>query len=85
MFSTKYQPSHPLFEDWLPWQGIKEKYFGYHHDLTPEEIAHRLGGTIVFSKNADGQWMAVIALERNQDAALGTPHNPVSGGIEVVR
>ena len=64
VFSTKYQPPHALFEDWGAWQSIKEKYFGYHRDLQPEDIAQRLGGTIAFSKERNGQWIAVIALDR---------------------
>jgi hypothetical protein len=70
VFSTKYQPRRPLLEDWLPWQKLKEKYFGYHRDLAPEEIAAQLGAKVVFQKNTDGQWVAVIALEREEDAAL---------------
>jgi hypothetical protein len=70
VFSTKYQPAHPLVEDWPPWRALKEKYFGYHQDLPPEEIAQRLGGRIVFQKPSDGQWVAVIALEREEDAKL---------------
>ena len=62
VFSTKYQPPHPLLEDWEAWQQIKEKYFGYHRDLLPEDIAQRLGGTIVYHKELNGQWMAVIAM-----------------------
>jgi len=64
VFSTKYQPAHPLLEDWGPWRRTKEKYFGYHRDLAPEEIASRLGGTVVFSKRSDGQWVAVIERTR---------------------
>jgi hypothetical protein len=69
-FSTKYRPAHPLLEDWEPWRALKEKYFGYHRDLPPEDIAQRLGGRIVFQKSRDGQWVAVIALEREVDAEL---------------
>jgi len=69
-FSTKYRPAHPLLEDWAPWRALKEKYFGYHRDLPPEEIAQRLGGRIVFQKPSDGQWVAVIALEREVDAEV---------------
>ena len=43
VFSTKYQPPHPLFEDWEAWQRVKGKFFGYHRDLTPEDIAQQLG------------------------------------------
>jgi hypothetical protein len=64
VFSTKYQPPHSLFENWDAWQRIKEKFFGYHRDLLPEDIARRLGGTIVYRKELNGQWIAVIALEQ---------------------
>ena len=69
VFSTKYQPSHPLLENWDAWQRIKEKFFGYHRDLLPEDIAQRLGGTIAYHKKRNGQWIAVIAVEREQDAS----------------
>src|SRR6266576_960342 len=69
VFSTKYQPSRPLLENWTPWQSLKEKYFGYHRDLAPEEIAARLGGIVVFQKKSDGQWVAVISVEREEDAS----------------
>jgi hypothetical protein len=70
VFSTKYQPPHPLFgigsgiDNWEAWRRVKEKFFGYHRDLLPEEIAQRLGGTIAYSKEQNGQWVAVIAVER---------------------
>jgi hypothetical protein len=64
VFSTKYQPPHVLFENWDAWQRIKEKFFGYHRDLAPEDIAQRLGGTIAYRKERNGQWIAVIAAER---------------------
>jgi hypothetical protein len=64
VFSTKYQPPHPLFENWDAWQRVKEKFFGYHRDLLPEDIAQRLGGRIAFHKERNGQWIAVIAVAR---------------------
>jgi hypothetical protein len=70
VFSTKYQPARPLLEDWLPWQTLKAKYFGYHRDLPPENVAAQLGGNVVFQKNTDGQWVAIIALEREENARL---------------
>jgi hypothetical protein len=62
VFSTKYQPQHPLLESWVWWQRIKEKFFGYHRDLLPEDIAQRVGGTIAYHDERDGQWIAVIAM-----------------------
>jgi hypothetical protein len=64
VFSTKYQPPHPLLENWDAWQRVKEKFFGYHRDLLPEDIAQRLGGTITYRKERNGQWIAVIAVAR---------------------
>jgi Dolichyl-phosphate-mannose-protein mannosyltransferase len=66
VFSTKYQPPDALFgiENWNAWQHIKEKFFGYHRDVLPEEIAQRLGGTIAYHKEMNGQWIAVIAVEQ---------------------
>jgi hypothetical protein len=73
VFSTKYEPPHPLFgiENWDAWRRIKEKFFGYHRDLPPEDIACRLGGTIVYHREQSGQWIAVIAVERELDARSG--------------
>jgi len=64
VFSTKYQPPHNPFDDWTAWQHIKEKYFGYHRDLAPEQIAQRLGGDIAFQKKQNGLWIAVIAVDK---------------------
>ncbi len=61
-FSTKYQPPHPFLENWDAWRHVKEKFFGYHQDLTSEEIAQRLGGTIAYHNERNGQWVAVITL-----------------------
>jgi hypothetical protein len=68
VFSTKYQPAHPLFANWSAWRHMKEKFFGYHEDLPPEEIARRLGGRIVFHKEEPGQRIAVVVLEREENA-----------------
>ncbi len=64
VFSTKYQPAHPLLENWEFWQRMKEKFFGYHRDLLPEHIAQRLGGTIAYRDEMNGQWIAVIAVKQ---------------------
>jgi len=64
VFSTKYQPPHPLFENLDAWQRIKEKFFGYHRDLLPEDIAQRFGGVIAYHKEVNGQWIAVVAVEQ---------------------
>jgi hypothetical protein len=66
VFSTKYEPPEPLFgiENWDAWQRIKERFFGYHRDLLPEDIAQRLGGNIAYHAERNGQWIAVITTVR---------------------
>ena len=63
VFSTKYQPPHPLFENWQAWQRTKEKFFGYHRDLPSEQIAQQLGGVISYHEERNGQWIAVIVAQ----------------------
>jgi hypothetical protein len=50
---------------------LDEKYFGLHHDLPPEQIAKRLGGDLVWQKQDDGQWVALIRFERVLNARAG--------------
>lgn len=71
-FSTKYEPARPRFE-WRYWQEMSVRFFGYHRDLPPEAIAAMLGGRIVFLERAHGQWVAVIAFDRAQNASLLMP------------
>ncbi len=63
-FSTKYVPEHELLANWSVWRQLKERFFGYHQDLPPEEIARRSGGNIAFQKKENGLWVAVIALDQ---------------------
>jgi hypothetical protein len=62
VFSTKYKSAHALFENWDAWKRIKEKFFGYHRDLLPEDIAQRLHGAIEYHDERNGQWIAIIVL-----------------------
>jgi hypothetical protein len=77
VFSTKYEPPHPLLERWRTWTDLKRRYFGYHRDLPPAAAARILGGRIVFSEELKGQWIAVIEMEHEHEedanAALSPP------------
>src|SRR5580704_8351864 len=58
VFSTKYDPDSPLEK--LSGEALDERYFGLHHDLPPEEIARQLGGDLVWKRDDDGMWIALI-------------------------
>ena len=66
VFSTKYEPAHPLVDRWKVWEELKRRFFGFHRDLPPGALAHILGGKVVFSEERKGQWVAVIEMERDE-------------------
>ena len=66
VFSTKYEPPHPLLERWKTWEGLKRKFFDFHRDLPPAAAAQILGGRVVYSQERKGQWVAVIEMERSE-------------------
>jgi len=68
VFSTKYEPSHPLFDGWKTWQRWKTEFFGYHRDVPPAAAAQILGGRLVFEDHRPGQWVAVIEIARVEEA-----------------
>lgn len=69
VFSTKYEPSRPLFQSkW--WLAVSERYFGYHRDLRPFEIALMLHGTLVWQEQRGGHWAAIIARPEALNARL---------------
>jgi hypothetical protein len=70
VFSTKYEPPHPMLERWRTWQHWKSRFFGYHRDVPPEAAAQLLGGRLVYSEFLRGQWVGVIEMEQIYDASL---------------
>jgi len=73
VFSTKYEPAHPVLGPWRAWEKIKQRYFGFHRDLPAEVAAQLLGGRVVFTEASAGQWIAVIEMERSVDARVYSP------------
>ncbi|HET9407506.1 MAG TPA: glycosyltransferase family 39 protein [Candidatus Sulfotelmatobacter sp.] len=78
VFSTKYEPAHPLFGHWKTWERLKTRFFNFHRDLPPALIAHLLGAHLVYSDVRRGQWVAVLEVERNEpqeaEYPSETPH-----------
>ncbi|MCU1296393.1 MAG: hypothetical protein JWO91_671 [Acidobacteriaceae bacterium] len=68
VFSTKYEPRHALLEHWQTWTELKTRFFGYHRDVPPAAAAQILGGHVVYADNRDGQWVAVIEMDRVEEA-----------------
>ena len=66
IFSTKYEPGPALWDHWKTWTELKSRYFGFHRDLPPAAAAKILGGHIVFSEQREGQWIALIEMEKNE-------------------
>ena len=64
VFSTKYDPPPMLSLPGLRSEAMEERFFGLHHDLTPETIARELGGTLVWKREDQGMWIALIRFDR---------------------
>jgi hypothetical protein len=77
VFTTHY--TTPAFQTWLLAHPDSRRGREYNatRDLTPAEIAIMLGGRIVFQKDLDGEWAAVLRFPRSYEALLrsdmGTP------------
>lgn len=71
VFSTKSGPDRPLVSLGSRSAALDEQYFGLHHDLPPEAIAHQLGGALVWkSGDSQGQWIGIIRFNRQFEARL---------------
>jgi 4-amino-4-deoxy-L-arabinose transferase-like glycosyltransferase len=78
VFSTKVRAEG--LPDWLrfgdrPWN---RKYFGYHRDLPPKEIARLLGGETIWEDRSRGLWSAVIVFNRPQLASISDASHGLS-------
>ncbi len=73
VFSTKYEPAVPLLTLGHRSAALDERYFGLHHDLQPETIAHDLGGSLVWRQDDHDGWIALIRFNRQFEANLRVP------------
>ena len=68
LFTTKWQPPNPLWKT-LPFgAALQKRFFDYHEDVTPERAAALLGGRVVSYQNRNNEWVAIIAIERVENA-----------------
>jgi len=64
VFSTKYDPPTIGLSLGSGSENLDERYFGLHHDLSPDLIAQVLHGSMVWRKEEQGQWIALIGFSR---------------------
>ena len=73
LFTTKWEPPHPLLQS-LPFgRDIQERFFDYHEDVSPQRAADMLGGRVVRYLDRNNEWIALIAIERIENAAAADP------------
>jgi hypothetical protein len=68
IFNTKYEPPRNLLNSLPWWNHIQERFFDYHQDLLPKEVAMMMDGKVVWQESRGGQWAAVIVLDHVQNA-----------------
>ena len=70
MFSTKYEPAWNLFDRLPLWERVSRRFFDYHRNVPPELAAALLEGKLVKHWKRGGQWVAVIELEKAENAKI---------------
>ena len=73
VFSTKYDPPSLRLSLGPKSEAMDERYFGLHHDLMPEAIALQLHGTLVWEREDEGMWIALIRFNRQFEARFALP------------
>jgi hypothetical protein len=72
-FSTKYDPPSLPFSLGPKSEALDTRFFDFHHDLRPWEIAHLLDGEVVWEADRNGQWVALLHFDRPQLAKIQHP------------
>ncbi len=54
-------------------KAIHERFFDYHEDVRPQRAADLLGGRRMMYRNRNNEWVALIAIEKIENASAQTP------------
>ena len=73
VFSTKYDPPARFMNMGPASDAMDERFFGMHHDMNPDAIAQQLHGAMIWKKEDQGQWIALLRFERQFEADLDLP------------
>jgi hypothetical protein len=80
VFSTKWEPPPNRVNLGKRNESADTKYFDFHRDLSPAEVATLLHGDVVWQAHRKGEWAAVIHFPRIVEATLVQPDKPGSSG-----
>jgi hypothetical protein len=73
IFSTKWEPPANQINLGRQNESADTKYFDFHRDLSPGQVAAMLHGDVVWQAQRRGEWAAVIHFPRVVEAALVQP------------
>jgi 4-amino-4-deoxy-L-arabinose transferase-like glycosyltransferase len=76
IFSTKWAPPANGVNLGHRNESSDTKYFDFHRDLSPAEVATLLHGEIVWQRQRKGEWAAVLHFPRIVEATLTQPDKP---------
>jgi len=76
LFATKWEPPNPLLQGLAFGKPLQERFFDYHQDLPPQRAADILGGRTANYLNRNNEWIALISIEKIEDAAIPCPSRP---------
>ena len=76
IFSTKWAPPTNQINLGHQNESNDTKYFDFHRDLSPAEVAALLHGDIIWQAHRNGEWAAVLHFPRIVEAALAQPTEP---------
>jgi hypothetical protein len=74
VFSTKWEPPANRINLGRQNESADTKYFDFHRDLSPAEVAALLHGDVVWQARRKGEWAAVVHFPRTVEAALAQPN-----------
>ena len=64
VFSTKYDPPRSIMNRFEWWNRLQKRYFDFHQDMVPREVAETLQGRIAWQQQRGGEWAAIIELDK---------------------
>jgi 4-amino-4-deoxy-L-arabinose transferase-like glycosyltransferase len=70
IFSTKWAPPENQLNLGRNNQQADAKYFDFHRDLSPTEVAALLHGDVIWQSHRKGEWAAVLRFPRSVEATL---------------